>query len=111
MNSSLLFRVVRPLIAIGLAALAGCSQSETMIGTSGPLRAFRAQAFLGWEIRIKNDSNAKYPALYAINGWTGLRHVPAHETVKAGYVFGREIPSFWFADPPLRGPAANSLMK
>jgi len=103
MNPPLLFRVAQPLIAIGLAALAGCSQSETMVGTSGPLTAFRAQVFLGWEIRIKNDSNAKYPALYAINGWTGLKHVPAHGTVKAGYVLGREIPIFYFADPPLRG--------
>jgi hypothetical protein len=75
-----------------------------MIGASGPLTAFRAQAFLGWEIRIKNDSGAEYPALYAINMWTGLRHVPAHGIVKAGYIFGREIPSFYFADPPLRGP-------
>ena len=104
MNSSLLFRVVRPLIAIGLAALAGCSQSETLIRTSGPLTAFRAQAFLGWEIRIKNGSDVEYPALYAINGWTDLRQVPAHGTVKAGYVLGREIPTFYFADPPLRGP-------
>jgi len=104
MNSPLLFRIAQPLIAIGMTALAGCSQSETMIGTSGPLTAFRTQAFLGWEIIIKNDSDAKYPALYAINGWTGLRHVPAHGTVKAGYVLGREIPGFYFADPPLRGP-------
>jgi hypothetical protein len=104
MNSSLLFQVAPPLIAICLAALAGCSQSETMIGSSGPLRAFRAQAFLGWEIKIKNDSDAKYPALYVINGSTDLRHVPAHGTVKAGYVLGREIPTFYFADPPLRGP-------
>jgi hypothetical protein len=103
MNSPLLFRVAQPLIAIGLAALAGCSHSETMIGTSGPLTAFRVQAFLGWEIEIKNHSDAKYPALYAINGWTSLRHVPAHGTVKAGYVLGREIPTFYFAEPPLRG--------
>jgi hypothetical protein len=27
----------------------------------------------------------------------------AHGTVKAGYAFGREIPAFYFADPPLRG--------
>jgi hypothetical protein len=97
-----MFRVAQPLIAIGLTAFAGCSQPETMIGTSGPLTAFRAQAFLGWEIKIKNDSDAKHPALYAINGWTGLKHVPAHGTVKAGYVLGREIPGFYFADPPLR---------
>lgn len=71
---------LEPLIAIGLAVLAGCSQSETMIGTSGPLTAFRAQAFLGWEIKMNNDSNVRYPGLYAING---LRHVPAHGTVKA----------------------------
>jgi hypothetical protein len=104
MNSPLLFRVVQPLIAICLAALAGCSQSETMIGTSGPLTAFRIQAFLGWEIKIRNDSDVTYPALYDINFWTDLKHVPAHGTVKAGYVFGRELPTFYFADPPLRGP-------
>lgn len=104
MNPPLFFRVAQPLIAIGLTTLAGCSQSETMIGTSGPLTAFRTQAFLGWELKIKNDSDVKYPALYAINGWAGLRHVPAHGTVKADYVFGREIPTFYFADPPLRGP-------
>jgi hypothetical protein len=98
----LLFRVVQPLIGLGLIALAGCSQSETMIGTSGPLTAFRTQAWLGWEIKIKNDSDAKYPALYAINGFAGLKHVPAHGTVKAGYALGREIPDFDFADPPLR---------
>ena len=104
MNAALSFRVVHRMFAIGLTALAGCSQSETMIGTSGPLRAFRTQAFLGWEIMIKNDADTKYPALYAINGWTDLKHVPAHGIVKAGYVFGREIPGFYFADPPLRGP-------
>jgi hypothetical protein len=104
MNSPLLFRVAQPLIAVGLAALAGCSQSETRIKTSGPLTAYRAQAFLGWEIRIKNDYDAEYPALYSINGWVGLRHVPAHGTVKAGYVLGQEFPTFYFADPPLRGP-------
>jgi hypothetical protein len=75
-----------------------------MIGTSGPLTAFRAQAFLGWETKIKNDSDAKYPALYAINGWADLKHVPAHGTVKAGYVLGQEIPIFYFADPPPRRP-------
>jgi len=105
MNSQLLFRVTQPLIVIGMTALAGCSQSETMVGTSGPLRAFRTQAFLGWEISIKNDSDVTYPALYDINLRTGLRHVPAHGTVKAGYVLGREHPTFSFADPPLRGPA------
>jgi len=98
------FRVAQRLIAIGLITLASCSQSETMIGTSGPLRAFRTQAFLGWEIKIRNDSDVTYPALYDINLWTGLKEVPAHGTVKAGYVLGREIPSFSFAYPPLRGP-------
>jgi hypothetical protein len=95
-------RVAQFLIAICLAALAGCSQSETMVGRSGPLKAFRTQAFLGWEIRIKNDSDVKYPALYDINGDANLMQVPAHGNIKAGYVLGREIPSFSFADPPLR---------
>jgi hypothetical protein len=104
MNSPKLFRVAQPLIAIGMTALAGCSHSDTMVGTSGPLTAFRTQAFLGWEIRIRNDSDVTYSALYEINLWAGLRHVPAHGTVKAGYVLGREIPSFSFANPPLRGP-------
>jgi hypothetical protein len=105
MNTPLSFRVAHRLLAIGLITLAGCcSRSETMIGTSGSLRAFRSEAFLGWEITIKNDADTKYPALYAINGWTGLQHVPAHGTVKAGYVLGREIPTFYFAHPPLRGP-------
>src|SRR5215831_14652433 len=99
MNSPLLFRVAQPLLAIGLTALASCSHSQTMIATSGPLTAFRAQAFLGWEIKIKNDSDTKYPALYEINGWAGLKHVPAHGTVEAGYVFGGETPIFYFADP------------
>jgi hypothetical protein len=96
------FRIARLLMVFSLTVLAGCSQSETMIGRSGPLSAFRRQAFLGWEIRIKNASDAEYPALYAINGWTDLRHVPAHGSVKAGYVLGREIPSFFFARPPLK---------
>ena len=100
----LLFRVAAPLIAIGLTALAGCSQSETMVGTSGPLTAYRTQAFLGWEIRIRNDSDVTYPALYDINGWASLEHVPARQTIKAGYVLGREIPVFYFARPGLRGP-------
>jgi hypothetical protein len=100
MNCGLLFRFTQPLIAIGLAVLAGCSQSETIIGTSGPLTAFRAQAFLGWDIKIKNDSDVKHPALYEINGWVGRKDVPAHGTVNAGHVLGREIPSFYFADPP-----------
>jgi hypothetical protein len=104
MNAPPFFRVAQRLIAIGLTALAGCSHSETMVGTSGPLRAFRTQAFLGWEIIIKNDSDVTYPALYDINLWTSLKHVPAHGTVKAGYVLGREIPTFDFAQPPLRGP-------
>jgi hypothetical protein len=101
MNSSQLFRVAQPLIAIGLTALAGCSQSETKIGTSGPLTASREQAFLGWEIKIRNNSDKTYPALYDINGSASLKHVPAHGSVKAGYVLGREIPSFDFAHPPL----------
>ena len=97
MKTSLLFRVAQPVIAVGLTALAGCSQSETMVGTSGPLKALRVQAFLGWDIKIRNDSDTKHVAVYAINGKPNLTVVPAHRTVKAGYVLGREIPNFYFA--------------
>ena len=65
-----------------------------MIKTSGPLTASREQAFLGWNIKIKNDFEVSHPALYAINGWVGRKEVSARGTVNAGYVFGREIPSF-----------------
>jgi hypothetical protein len=71
-----------------------------MIATSGPLKAFRVQAFLGWDIIIKNDSDVKHPALYDINGWADRKDVPARGTVKAGYVLGREMPTFNFAHPP-----------
>jgi hypothetical protein len=97
MKISLLCRVAQPLILIGLTALTGCSQAGTTVGISGPLTAFRVQAFLGWDIKIKNDSDEKYIALYVIGGGPGLKAVPAHGTVKAGYVLGREIPSFYFA--------------
>jgi hypothetical protein len=97
MKTFLLLRVAPPLIAIGLIAFAGCSHSETTVGTSGPLTAFRVQAFLGWDIKIRNDSNAKHIAIYSINGEPNLKAVPAHGTIKAGYVLGREIPSFYFA--------------
>jgi hypothetical protein len=97
MKTRLLFQVAPPLIAIGMTAFAGCSQSETTLGTSGPLTAFRVQGLLGWDIKIKNDSNAKHIAIYSINGEPNLKAVPAHKTIKAGYVLGREIPSFYFA--------------
>jgi hypothetical protein len=80
-----------PLVSLGLR------RSETTVGTSGPITAFRVNAFLGWAIELRNDSDATYTAIYAINEWAGLRVVPPHSTVKAGYVLGREIPVFQFA--------------
>jgi hypothetical protein len=115
MNAPLFFRVTLWLIVFGLTpwvglchseATVGTSgplvwlglcRSETTVGTSGPVKAFRVNASLGWAIELRNDSDATYTAIYAINDWAGLRVVPPHSTVRAGYVLGQEIPSFHFA--------------
>jgi hypothetical protein len=96
MKTSLLLRVTLVLIVLGLTAPAGFCISDSTIGISGPLIAYRECAFLGWAIKIRNDSDVTYTAVYAINDWADLRIVPPHSTVKAGYVLGREIPSFRF---------------
>jgi hypothetical protein len=93
----MLLRVALALIVFELTACAGSSRSEVAVGTSGPLTAFRVKAPLGWAIQIRNDSDAKHTALYSINGRPALEVVPAHGTIKAGYVLGREIPAFNFA--------------
>lgn len=102
----LLFRGMLGLIVIGLTASAGFCGTETAVGvpgpmitvgSSGPITAFRVHACLGWAIKLRNDSDETYTALYAINDWADLKVVPPHSTVKAGYVLGREIPSFRFA--------------
>jgi hypothetical protein len=85
------------LIGLGLTASVGFCDSEATVGISGPLIAFRVNTFLGWAIKIRNDSDVTYRAIYAINDWANLRIVPPHSTVKAGCVLGREIPSFHFA--------------
>ena len=97
MKTSLLLRVTLALIVLGLTAPAGFCISDATVGISGPLTAFRENAFLGFAIKIRNDSDVTYTAVYAINDWADLRIVPPHSTVKAGYVLGREIPSFRFA--------------
>jgi hypothetical protein len=96
MNTAL-SRATLILLILGLTASVGFSQSGPIVGTSGPLTAFRVCAFLGWAIRIRNDSDAAHTAIFAINNWADLRVVPPHSTVKAGYVLGSEIPSFRFA--------------
>ncbi len=85
------------LFAFGPAVVPGISDSRVWVGASGPFVAFRVPAFLGWAINIRNESNQNYSALYTINGWADLRAVPAHRTVRAGFVLGREIPTFKFA--------------
>jgi hypothetical protein len=97
MNTVSLFRAQLTLLILGLTASIALSQTDPTVGTSGPLTAFRSSAFLGWEIRIRNDSDAPYTAIFAINRWADLRIVPPHRTVKAGYILGSEIPSFHFA--------------
>jgi hypothetical protein len=97
MNTVLLFRAMLTLLILGLTASIGFSQAEVTVGTSGPLTAFRTCAFLGWDIKIRNDSDAPYTAIFAINRWADLRIVPPHRTVNARYVLGSEIPSFHFA--------------
>jgi hypothetical protein len=105
MKTVLLFRAMLILLILGLTAPIGLSETGPTVGTTGPLTAFRACAFLGWNIKIRNDSDAPYTAIFAINRWADLRIVPPHRTVNAGYVLGREIPSFHFA-PNGSGPAA-----
>jgi hypothetical protein len=97
MKTLLLFRVMLGLLVLGLTASVGFCDSEEKVGISGPLIAFRVNAFLGWAIKIRNDSDVTYRAIYAINDWADLKIIPPHSTVKAGYVLGREIPSFRFA--------------
>jgi len=97
MKTSLLLRVTLAFVALGLTAPAGFCISDATVGISGPLTAFRENAFLGFAIKIRNDSDVTYAAVYAINDWADRRIVPPHSTVKAGYVLGREIPSFRFA--------------
>jgi hypothetical protein len=101
MKTLLLFRVALTLTVFGLTACAGSSRSGVPVATSGPLTAFRVTAPLGWAFQIRNDSDVNYKALYAINGWADLRVVPAHGTIKTGYVLGREIPIFNFSPQPL----------
>jgi hypothetical protein len=97
MKTLLLLRGALTLIVFGLTACAGSSRSGVPVAISGPLTAYRVPAVLGWKFRIRNDSDANYTALYAVNGWADLKVVPAHCSIKTGYVLGREIPSFSFA--------------
>jgi hypothetical protein len=101
MKTLSLLRVTLALILFGLTACVGSHRSEVTVGTSGPLTASRVCAPLGWKFQIRNDSDTRYGALYAVNGRPALEFVPAHGTIKTGYVLGREIPSFKFA-PPVR---------
>jgi hypothetical protein len=103
MKTVLLFRATLTLLILGLTASIGFSETEPTVGTSGPLIAFRTCAFLGWDIKIRNDSDVPYTAIFAINRWADLRIIPPHRTVNAGYVLGSEIPSFHFA-PSGSGP-------
>ena len=97
MKALLFLRVALPLIAFGLTACAGTK--AVGVATSGPLAAFRVEAPLGWNFRIRNDSDTTRKALYSINDRPALKVVPPHGTIKAGYVLGREIPTFNFAPP------------
>jgi hypothetical protein len=97
MKSSRLLRMALLLIAFGWSACAGSTKPAVAVGSSGPLAAFRVEAPLGWAFQIRNDSDATRKALYSINGSPALKVVPAHGTIKAGYVLGREIPTFNFA--------------
>ena len=97
MKILLLFRVTLGLVVLELTPTVGFCASDDVVGTFGPLTAYREQSGLGWKIKLRNDSDVNYTAIYAINGWADLKVVPPHGTVKAGYVLGREIPSFRFA--------------
>src|ERR1700747_2076685 len=97
MKTLLLRRVALLLIVFGLTSCAGSTRPRVGVGTSGPLAAFRVEAPLGWAFQIRNDSDVTHKALYSINGSPALKVVPAHGTIKAGYVLGSEIPTFNFA--------------
>jgi hypothetical protein len=97
MKTLLSFRIALALIGFGLTASVGFSRSDVPVGTSGPLTAFRVKTLFGWAIQIRNDSDTKSTALYAVNGSPDRKVIPPHHTIRAGYAFGREIPSFNFA--------------
>jgi hypothetical protein len=98
MKTLLSLRMALALIVFGLTASVGFSRTpDVPVGTSGPLTAFRVKTLFGWAFQVRNDADTPYTALYAVNGAPGRKVVPAHHTVRAGYAFGREIPSFNFA--------------
>lgn len=97
MKTLILLRVALSLILLGLTASVGLCDSEVVVGSSQPVTAFRVNSFLGWTIKLRNDSDSTYTAVFSINGWADSKAVPAHSTVKAGYVLGREVPTFHFA--------------
>lgn len=97
MKTSLFSRVTLGLFLLGLMPAVGFSHSDYVVGTLGPLTAYQEQSCLGWKIKLRNNSDVQYTAIYTINGWADLKVVPPHGTVKAGYVLGREIPTFRFA--------------
>jgi hypothetical protein len=97
MKKLLVFRMALGLILLGLSTSVGFCDSDVTVGRSGPITAFRVKTWLGWTIKLQNDSDNSYTALYAINDWAGLKVVPPHKSVKAGCILGREIPSFRFA--------------
>ena len=97
MKTFLVLRSVLGLIVLGLTTSTGLCDSGTTVGKSGPVTAFRVKACLGWAIKLTNDSGTPYTAIYSINDWADLKVVPAHGTVRGGYVLGREIPTFRFA--------------
>jgi hypothetical protein len=101
MKTLSLLRVALTLIIFGLAACAGSSRSGVPVATSGPLTAFRVTEPLGWAFQIRNDSDVNYRALFTVNGWAGLKVVPAHRTIKTWYILGREIPIFNFSPQSL----------
>jgi len=97
MKTLILLRVALILILLELTASVGLCDSEVAVGSSGPVIAFRVNSFLGWTFKFRNDSDATYTAVFAINGRPDLKAVPAHRTVKAAFVLGREVPTFHFA--------------
>jgi hypothetical protein len=97
MKTLILLRVALSLILLELTASISLGDSEVAVGSSGPVIAVRVNSFLGWTFKLRNDSDTAYTAVFAINGRPDLRAVPAHRTVKAGFVLGREVPTFHFA--------------